>query len=274
MQNLLKILQRYSNFLLFIALEVVAFFLILRNHAYPRSRLLSTANSVVAWQYGLVDECTNYLNLRDINEQLSVENADLRTKLATILTFSADSLPLPIQWDNKWYLQYIPVEIVHLTFAQPHNYITIDKGKNDSIYVGMGVRNKDGVVGIVQTVGNHYSIVVPLIHTESNLSCRFAKNDYISTLQWDGLDYRFANLTDVASHFAVNIGDTIVTSGLTPAFPPNIPVGIVETATLNKGDSYYTVRVRLSANFRKLKYVQAISNKYIHEIEQLQNGLD
>ena len=51
MQNLLKILLRYSNFLVFIALEVAAFLLIGFNNVYPRSSLLSTANDAVAWQH-------------------------------------------------------------------------------------------------------------------------------------------------------------------------------------------------------------------------------
>ena len=49
MQNLLKILLRYSNFLVFIALEVAAFMLITFNNAYPRSSVFSTANKVVAF---------------------------------------------------------------------------------------------------------------------------------------------------------------------------------------------------------------------------------
>ena len=41
MQTLLKILQRYSNFLVFLTLEVAAFLLISLNNAYPRSSMLS-----------------------------------------------------------------------------------------------------------------------------------------------------------------------------------------------------------------------------------------
>ena len=62
MQNLLKILLRYSNFLVFIALEVAAFLLIVFNNAYPRSSVLSTANDFVAWQNTLVSEVSGYLS--------------------------------------------------------------------------------------------------------------------------------------------------------------------------------------------------------------------
>ena len=61
MQNLLKILLRYSNFLVFIALEVAAFMLISLNNAAPRSSMLSTANEVVAWQHEQISEISGYL---------------------------------------------------------------------------------------------------------------------------------------------------------------------------------------------------------------------
>ena len=79
---------------------------------------------------------------------------------------------------------------------------------------------------------------------------------------------------DVSSHMVVNTGDTIVTSGLSPVFPEGIPVGIVENSTLKQGASYYTIRVRLETNFKRLKYVEIVQNAHQQEIEALQDGLD
>ena len=171
-------------------------------------------------------------------------------------------------------IHYLPAKVVQMTTGQLHNYLTINRGSKDGIQQRQGVRNEEGVVGIVRTVGPNYSVVLPIINTHSNLSCRFSKNDYIGTLQWDGKDSRFGQLTDVAAHMVVNIGDTIITSGLSPVFPEGIPVGIVENSVLKEGDSYYTIRVRLNTNFKRLKYVEIVQNGAQQELEELQNGLD
>ena len=263
MQNLLKILLRYSNFLVFIALEVAAFLLIIFNNPYPRSSVLSTANDVVAWQNEQVSEVSGYFSLRTQNEQLAVENAELRNQICSM---KSEQIGEPIS--------YLPAKVVQMTTDELHNYLTINRGSKDGIVRGQGVRNADGVVGIVRTVGRNYSVVLPIINTHTNLSCRFAKNDYIGTLQWDGKDSRFAQLADVAAHMVVNTGDTIVTSGLSPVFPEGIPVGIVENSTLKEGDSYYTIRVRLYTNFKRLKYVEVVQNAAQKEMEELQHGLD
>ena len=263
MQNLLKILLRYSNFLVFIALEVAAFLLIVFNNTYPRSSMLSTANDVVAWQNELVSEVGGYFSLRSQNEELAAENAELRNQISSM---ESEQIGEGIH--------YLPTKVVQMTTDELHNYLTINRGSNDGIRRGQGVRNADGVVGIVRTVGPNYSVVLPIINTHTNLSCRFAKNDYIGTLQWDGKDCRFAQLADVATHMVVNAGDTIVTSGLSPVFPEGIPVGIVENSTLKEGDSYYTIRARLYTNFKRLKYVEVVQNMAQNELEDLQHGLD
>ena len=263
MQNLLKILLRYSNFLVFIALEVAAFILISLNNPYPRSSMLSTANDAIAWQHKQMSEIGGYFSLRTQNEILAEENAALRNQIS-----SMDSA------QNHEIMHYQHAKVVQMTTDHLNNYLTIDRGANDGLQRGQGVRNGDGVVGIVRTVGANYSIVLPIINTATNLSCRFTKNDYIGTLQWDGKDIRYARLTDVASHMVVNAGDTIVTSGLSPVFPEGIPVGIVESSVLKEGDSYHTIRVKLSTNFKRLKYVEVVQNEHQQELEELTNGLD
>ena len=263
MQNLLKILLRYSNFLVFIILEVAAFLLFSYNNAYPRSSILSTANNFVAWQNEQIADIRNYFLLRSINEELAAENAALRNQICSMdsATFRED-------------IHYESAKVVQMTTDQLHNYLTINRGSVDGIQRGQGIRNADGVVGIVRTVGRNYSVVLPIINTQTNLSCRFAKNDYLGTLQWDGKDYRFAQLADVSSHMVVNTGDTIITSGLSPVFPEGIPVGIVESSVLKEGESYYRIRVRLHTNFKRLKYVEVVQNAHQKELEQLEDGLD
>jgi rod shape-determining protein MreC len=263
MQNLLKILLRYSNFLVFILLEVAAFLLISYNNAYPRSSILSTANNFVAWQNEQVAEIKTYFRLRSVNEELAAENAALRNQIC-----SMDSTI------NREVTHYESAKVVQMTTDQLRNYLTINRGSVDGIQQGQGIRNAEGVVGIVKTVGYNYSVVLPLINIQTNLSCRFTKNDYIATLQWNGKDCRFAQLADVAAHMVVNPGDTIVTSGLSPVFPEGIPVGIVESSVLKDGESYHRIRVRLHTNFKRLKYVEVVQNAHQTELEQLEDGLE
>ena len=170
--------------------------------------------------------------------------------------------------------QFNKVDIAVLVYWGFLLLSTLFSQYKDVAFNGQGVRNEEGVVGIVRTVGRNYSVVLPIINTHTNLSCRFAKNDYLGTLQWDGKDYRFAQLADVSSHMVVNPGDTIVTSGLSPVFPEGIPVGIVESSVLKEGESYYRIQVRLHTHFKRLKYVEVVQNAHQAELEELVDGME
>ena len=280
MQTLLKFILRYGNFLLFLLLEVAAFLLVVWSNAYPRSSALSTANRLVAWQYEMVAEVTGYFGLKGVNERLAAENASRRSQIENNGQWEesvADSTKIlstnsksPFKGDLEGpRIIYREGKVVQMTMNGMRNYLTVNRGEEDDVYEGMGVRNEEGAVGIVATVGKHYAVVLPLINIETHLSCRFLKNDYIGTLQWDGRDTRFAELTDVATHLEVNVGDTIVTSGLSTSFPAGVPVGVVEECRLEEGASYYTVRVRLATDFRRLRYIEVIDNEDVEEIQGL-----
>ena len=261
MNNLLDTIRKYSNFLVFIILEVVAFLLIGTCNDYPHSKFLSTSNAIAGWQYEKITNLRNFFALRSINNDLAAENARLRSLLLPESQLPSDTLlsysptPLPPYSPTP---QYLSAKVVQLTLFEQRNYLTINRGEEDSVWVGQGVINNQGAVGIVRVVNKHYSIVLPLIHEKSNLSCRFLKNDYIGTLTWNGKDPDYAYLEDVATHIPVLDGDTLVTSGLTSAFPEGILVGVVDKANLEEGDSYYTIRVKLATDFRKIKYVEVI----------------
>ena len=276
MQTLLKFILRYGNFLLFLLLEVAAFLLVVWSNAYPRSSALSTANRLVAWQYEIVAEVTGYFGLKGVNERLAAENAALRSQMENNgqMPGCAGVPACYLAQDSavsmmRGKVVYREGKVVQMTMNNMRNYLTINRGEEDSVYEGMGVRNEEGAVGIVATVGKHYAVVLPLINIETHLSCRFLKNDYIGTLQWDGRDTRFAELADVATHLEVNVGDTIVTSGLSTSFPAGVPVGVVEECRLEEGASYYTVRVRLATDFRRLRYIEVIDNEDVEEIQGL-----
>jgi rod shape-determining protein MreC len=65
----------------------------------------------------------------------------------------------------------------------------------------------------------------------------------------------------MARHVVVNKGDTVVTSGLTEVFPEGLIVGEVCETTLGQGDNYHQTKVKLSTDYKAIKYVQVLRNK-------------
>ena len=261
MRNLLQFLARYSNFLIFLILEVVAFILIITTHPYQRSAVWSSANRLVAGIESVTTTISDYFALKQDNQRLAEENALLKNQLmaqANQLETMAENDSQYIYSQLDW--EYVPAKIVRLTTHNQHNYLIINKGMRDSIEVDMGVLSHDGVVGIVSAVGEKYSVVVPIIHVGMNLSCRLKSNNYIGRTQWNGRQYDEVNLEDISRHVEVVVGDTVVTSGLTNVFPEGILVGVVSETDMTESDNYHRTILKLATDYKMVKYVQVIRN--------------
>ena len=58
----------------------------------------------------------------------------------------------------------------------------------------------------------------------------------------------------------VKVGDTVVTSGFSNIFPKDVMVGVVEDFKPIPDQYFFKINVRLSTNFKKLRYVYIVSD--------------
>ncbi len=98
-----------------------------------------------------------------------------------------------------------------------------------------------------------------LLNTDFRLSASIERNDYFGSLAWDGINYRYARLSEIPHHVAVTEGDTIVTSGYSAIFPAGMMVGAL-TGGQKRGGDFVSLEVLLSVDFKKLTNVYLIGN--------------
>lgn len=268
MRNLLEFLQKYSNLLLLILLEAVAFMLIVQHNRFQRTAFFTSANRIVGTIYEAENEVLEYFHLGQINQDLAEENAELLRRINDLenLLESQQEVDTAVLYNDPYVhsernLSFVPAKVISLSTSMERNYLTINRGTADGVELDMGVIDHSGVVGIVRSVSPHFATVIPVVNTEMKISCRFKNTDYIGPVQWDGIDTRYAKMEDIARHVEVHEGDTLLTSGLATAFPEGVMVGVIDRVQLGESDTYYHIRVRLCADFRRLRYVQVVQNK-------------
>lgn len=271
MKNLISFLIQYSVVFLFLILEIISLTLIVRNQDYQKSVFLSSSNSVVSTIYGWNNSVIEFFKLSAANDNLSEENTALKNqiiklqnKMATLQPETSDSVHFLIPPEMEY--EFISSKVINSSTNKLQNYITLNKGALDGIKIDMGVVSDEGVVGIVKTVSSRFSVVIPILNPKINISCKFKRSKYTGPLVWSGEDYRYANLTDIARHVELALGDTLISSGLTSTFPEGIPVGIIEDFKIKESDAYFNIKVKLAVNFRTLSHVKVIN--YLNYKEQ------
>lgn len=286
MRNLLQLIVKHSNFLLLLGLEVVAFIFIMRGNKYQQVVAAGAANAVTGAVQQMNDDVTSYFHLRSDNARLLEENARLNAEILELQNGQTpkrdvnDTLTTrnrePLSSEEEPYIRadldyrFIPARVIAFSNDRRHNYLTLNKGARDGITPDMGVIGKDGIVGVVQSVSTHFAVVAPVIHEGIYISSMISKNGYMATVHWRGPNISRAELEDVARHVHVEVGDTIVTSGLSAIFPADVPVGVVSAVSLGEGDSYYDIDVDLATDFHSLRTVHVLNYAHRHELDSIQ----
>jgi rod shape-determining protein MreC len=286
MKTLIKFFLTYGVYFLFALLEVGSLLLVVNNNKFQQSVFFTSCNDVSAKIYEVNQSIWDYFGLKQVNQELAIENAALKNKLI-LLDNQYNSLKVDSQRKKsivldpeKEYICY-SAKVINNSINKLQNYITLNRGWNDGIKEEMSVINSQGVVGIVKTVSEHFSVVMPILNPKAQISCKIkgkviTANDSlgvikdIGSLKWSGEDYRYANMIQVPRHVPVKKGDTIVTSGYSDFFPEGILVGTVEGFSKSSDDNYYNIKVKLSVNFKTVSYVDVLEYKHRKEQEQLQ----
>jgi rod shape-determining protein MreC len=277
MRKLLDFLISKRHWFLFFLLEAVSFMLIYRNNAYQQSIMFSTANVVSANIVSLGGSVTSYLNLREKNRELierngllEIELLRLQRQIETMVADTASFHSFISDTMRQFPYTVVSAKVVNNTVAYLSNYVTIDKGRDDGISPDMGVVSEDGVVGIISTVSDHYSVVIPILNPKFRLSCKVLGSSYFGSMSWDGRNTQYAKLDELPRHVEFNKGDTIVTSGFSTIFPEGIMVGTVLSFERQRDDNFYSLTVRLSTDFHSLNSVMIIKNYHQNEQKRVE----
>ncbi|MGB3467030.1 MAG: rod shape-determining protein MreC [Cyclobacteriaceae bacterium] len=268
MRGLLRFIYKYRAFELFIFLQAISIWLLVRNNRYYNAAYLSSSNSVVATLNQNVFNTNKYFSLREVNEQLAKENALLREQLTKYMYESEyENLSFNDSLINRY--EIIPAKVERNSTAKKNNLILLDKGKLHDIKPGMGVIGTSGVVGQIRYVSDNFSTAVSLLHTDIRISSMLTRDNTIGTTQWDGDDIRSAKLKYVPRHVPLAIGDTVVTSGFNSVFPPGVMIGRVKNVDVRVNESFYDIDLALSTEFSNLSMTYIIKDKLIMEIDSL-----
>lgn len=265
MRNLLIFITKYNAFFLFLIFEIASLIIYIKYNSFQKASFINSTNKVTSQFYARSDEFKGYLSLREVNDALARENAQLRNQLKS--SWYIDSITKHVVIDSNYRQQYeyIDAKVINNSVNKRNNYITISRGSKDGVAKGMGVIAGAGVVGKVILVGEHLSIVQSLLHKDSRFSAMLAKNKEIGYVEWgDDLDPRKGLLVDISNSAQPRVGELVVTSQLS-LFPAGIPIGKVSKLNAKGAGFFLNMEVALAVDFGKLEYVYVVNNKLATE---------
>ena len=220
----------------------------------------------------------SYINLKNAKEKVDLlkkENMELKSKLNILETTSIENERLRklLDFKNKSQFKLLSCEIIQSDPSFLYKNVRINRGKEDGVQYGMGVLTTQGVIGVVIRVYNAYSDVLLLTDPNSNMDVIVARNRRRGVLQGGLSSVMQFKYFERGNNLL--IGDEIVTSGLTGAFPSGIQIGKVVSIRSSPDNVTQIVEVEPAVDFSDFKeaLILMTENREV-DIIQSEGGVD
>ncbi|SHF87040.1 rod shape-determining protein MreC [Flavobacterium segetis] len=268
MQQIFNFIFKNSNRILFLILLGISLFLTIQSHSFHRSKIISSANFLSGGVYEKVNNLNEYLNLKNENDILALENAKLRSMLFNVKdTATAKTLD---SIEGVKLKDIIVAKVIKNSYNVYENYLTLNSGELQGIKTDMGVINSLGIIGIIENTSPKYSTVISILNKRTQINAKIKKSDHFGSLNWNGKSTGFVQLTDLPRLALIKIGDTIVTGGQSVIFPENINIGTIAKIYRDNVTNYYTLDVKLFNDMTNLGHVYIIKSKDREEVNNLE----
>lgn len=270
MQFLTNLISKIGLFVFFILLEIAAVYFMATKSDFHKNAIGVKTMAVNAYVSTKASNIINFINLPEENRNLIEENAELKQKLAKHPLFDAQDDSLRTKIDSAYHQKYayLTAEIVDYNLRRKDNYFLINKGKKDGVSENMAVLSPHGVVGAVLNSSDHYSSVLSVLHSRTNIKARIKGSDRFGIIVWPGLDHRELSLTEIPKYLNVKVGDTVMTAGASAIYPEGELIGRVKTLEPNDDTGDYEIIVETFDDLSKVRNVYVVENLDKLDIEK------
>jgi len=132
--------------------------------------------------------------------------------------------------------------------------VIIDKGSEDSVFVGQPVLDSQGLVGQVVEVSSFSSRVLLISDERHSVPVKVLRSNLRLIAQGTGIRQRL-ELLHVNSTADIKVGDELLSSGLGNRFPVGYPVGVVDKVDLKPGKPFADVLAKPNAQLDRSSHV-------------------
>jgi rod shape-determining protein MreC len=133
----------------------------------------------------------------------------------------------------------------------------VDKGSDDGVVKGAPVINPEGIVGLVVEASGHYAKVRLITDPNSAVDALVQKSRARGVLK--GGTSGSCVLNYVLRKHNLEIGDTVITSGMDGVFPKGLPIGQVDDIIKLEAGIFQDVTVTPFVDFERLEEVLIIT---------------
>ncbi len=261
--------SNFKEYIVLIILLLISLAILSQNNSAGVQKIRSIAFGTFASVTSVFTDIFNVSNLKKENENLRRTNAELMLQLSKLREYGIENSELKGLLNLKDSTKYplIPATVVSKSLSKSQGTITLNVGKNQNVKAGMPVVTDKGLVGIIFSTSDNYSIARTLSNVDLKLTVKSERTRENAVMKWNG---EWLVLVNVPKTFGMKKGDRIVTSEISSIVPIPIPVGVVaEISGVEKG-IFNEVKIIPFVDLQKVENVFVLGIVKSKEIDDLE----
>ncbi|MEP0860423.1 MAG: rod shape-determining protein MreC [Ignavibacterium sp.] len=259
----------FKEYIILTILVILSLFIISQNHSPAVQRVRAIAFGTFATVTSIVSDVINIKSLKKENEQLRETNAKLMLQLSKLREAAIinEELKGLVALKDTSGFPLIPASVVSKSLSRVQGTITLNVGNSDSVKVGMPVITDKGLVGIIYSVSDNYSIARTLQNVDLKITVKDERTRENGLMKWNGENLVIIN---VPKTYQIKKGDRIITSELSSLVPFPIPVGVAAGSNNVETGIFNEIKVVPFVDFSKVENVFVLKTVASKEIDNLE----
>ena len=281
MRNIFLFIRRFSNFLFFLVLQIIALYFLFTYNKFHQAAFMGVAGEFTGGISTKYNNVEYYFKLKQTNDALSKQNEHLLNLLRqnyegadTAKKFFTDTLRVDSLLTVQRF-RYYDAKVVGSFVSTQNNYLTIHRGANQGLPKNRewGVISPEGIAGRIISVGDNFSVVMSVLNRQFKVNSMLKKSGETGPVSWDGDNPLYLRLINIPKSAKVAKGDTVLTSNVSDIFPPGIMVGTVAEIIDDKSSNFYILKLKTATNFSSLQFVYVLEDLQREEREKLEDPI-
>ncbi len=221
---------------------------------------------------GITSIFSNFINIANVKEEnnyLRKQNAELMLQVNKLREYGIvnEELKNLLAFKDTSNYDLVISKVISKSLSITQGTFTIDVGSKNGINPGMAVIDGNGLIGIVYSSSEDYSIVRILKNTNMKLTVKDERSRVQGILKWNGDELVITNLPKTSD---IKPGDRIITSELSSLINFPLPIGIVTQIINPEKGIFNDVVIKPFADFVKVEnifVIKMIPSKIINNQE-------
>ena len=259
--KLLVIIQNIKPHITFILSVILSFILIYKGNSDQLKHFRQTVNNITTYIKSPFSKFGILVKANQENEIIRNRLMVLSLENETLLKYEAENVILKelLDFKRETKIEIIPAKIINMGLTSNLFSMTIDVGSASGVKKNNPILTPSGIIGKITTVDEKSSIVQLISDPDFRIGVRFLPSGTTGILRWR--NNNICDVREVYKNSEINVGDRVVTSGLSDIFPADLPIGIVTSVADDRSQFQKIVSVRIEDHLSSLIFIFVIINE-------------